>query len=189
MERTVSDFKVQALEQLTDQVRFAPPGVRQEQLDRARTLLAQIKPNRTYPYQFVCYRITNFRSEDHPNLLITGEDLRNDLNQFLERMARTLQAASLEMPAEPMLSLAEVSKRLKVSTKTIGRWRKHGLIGQQVLRNGRRQLAYSRSVVEQFVVNHPREVSRGGRFSHLSGDEKDEIIRRARNLADVGGSF
>jgi RNA polymerase primary sigma factor len=189
MERTVSDFNVQALEQLTDQVRFAPPGVRQEQLDRARTLLAQTKPNRSYPYQFVCFRITNYRSEDHPNLLITGEDLRHDLNQFLERVARTLQAAALEMPAEPMLSLAQVSKRLHVSTKTVGRWRKHGLIGQQVMQNGRRQLAFSQSVVEQFEANHPSEIARGSRYSHLSGEEKDDIIRQARSLAGVGGSF
>src|SRR5438874_1212040 len=38
-EGAMSEFKVSAMEKLTDQqVRFAPPGVRQQQLERARTL-------------------------------------------------------------------------------------------------------------------------------------------------------
>ena len=184
----MSEFIVTALEQLTEQVRFAPPGIRQEQLDRARALLAQVRPERAYPYQFVCYRITNYRSAGHANLLIGGEDLRHDLNLFLDRVARTLQTG-LELPAEPMFSLAQVSQQLNVSTKTVSRWRKHGLIGQHVMQNGRRQLAFPQSVVERFVASHPRQVERGSKFSHLSVEEKDEIIRRARRLANVGGSL
>src|SRR5262249_9497199 len=129
------------------------------------------------------------RSDDHPNLLIRGEDLKHDLNLFLERVARTLQATPLEMPAEPMFSLAQVSERLNVSTKTISRWRKHGLIGQHVMCNGRRQLAFPQSVVEQFVASHRREIARGSKFSQLTINEKDEIIRRARRLADFGGTL
>jgi len=188
VEHAVSDFKVQALEQLTDQVRFAPPGVRQEQLDRARALMAQVRGERSYPYQFVVYRITNFRSDDQPNLLIQGDELRHDLDLFTERVARTLQTG-FELPAEPMFSLEQVSQKLNVSTKTVSRWRKHGLIGQHVMQNGRKQLAFSQSVVERFVESHPREVARGSKFSHLSLEEKDEIIRRARRLANVGGSL
>lgn len=186
----MSDFRIHALEQLTDQqVRFAPPGIRKEQLERARTLLTQVKPAKQYPYQFVCFRITDYRTGAYPNLLIAGEDLRHDLNLFLERLAWSLQTTPMEMPAEPMLSLSQVSRKLKVSTKTITRWRKHGLIGQTVLKNGRRRLGYPQSVVEQFVAAHPKEVSRGERFSHLTEREKEEIIRRARRLAHCGGSL
>ena len=186
----MSDFKVQALERLTEQVRFAPPGVRQEQLERAGVLHAQVKPERQYPYPFVCFRITNYRTDDNANLLISGVDLKHDLDLFRERVARSLQTAGLEMPAEPMLSLDEVSRKFNVSTKTISRWRKHGLIGQHVTTTkGRRQLAFPRSVVEQFVAGHGREVSRGGRFSRLSDGEKDEIIRRARCMAHFGSSL
>jgi len=88
-----------------------------------------------------------------------------------------------------MLSLAQVSKKLNVSTKTIARWRKHGLIGQTVKHNGRRQLRFPQSVVENFLAAHQKEVSRGSRFSHLSEEEKDDIIRRARRLVYAGGSL
>ncbi len=185
----MSDFKVQALERLTEQVRFAPPGVRQEQLERTGALHAQIKPDRQYPYPFVCFRITNYRTDDNAKLLISGADLKHDLDLFRERIARSLTTAGLELPAEPMLSLNEVSRKFNVSTKTISRWRKHGLIGQHVMGNGRRQLAFPRSVVEQFVAGHRREVSRGSRFSRLSDLEKDEIIRRAHGLAHVGSTL
>jgi RNA polymerase primary sigma factor len=186
----VSDFKVPALEQLTDQqVRYAPPGVRQEQLARARRLHREIKTNRQYPYQFVCFRITDYRSNAYPKLLIRGDQLRHDLDLFRDRIARSLQITPLEMPTEPMLSLDQVSKKLNVSTKTIARWRKHGLIGQTVMQNGRRQLRFPQSVVEQFLATHQKEVARGSRFSHLSDEEKDEIIRRARRLAYAGGSL
>ncbi len=186
----MSDFKVTALEQLTDQqVRFTPPGVRQLQLERARALLAQVKPGRQYPFQFICFRITDYRSDSNPNLLIAGEDLRHDLDLFLDRVARSLQTAQLEMPVEPLLSLTQVQTKLNVSTKTIARWRKRGLIGQHIVQNGRRQLAFPKSVVEQFVVNHPKQVERGGRFSHLTDAEKDDIIRRARRLAYSGGGL
>ena len=186
----MSDFRVQALEHLTDQqVRFAPPGVRREQLERARALLAQIKPERQYPYEFVGYRITDYRTTSHPNLLIAGADLRHDLDLFLEKLSRSLQATPFEMPAEPMLSLNQVSKKLRVSTKTVARWRKHGLIGQTIFQNGRRRLGFPQSVVEQFVAVHPKEVARGEKFSHMTISEKDEIIRRARRLARNGGTL
>jgi len=58
----VAAFKHPALKQLTDQqVRFAPPARRMEQLTRAQKLLGEIESDRAYPYQFVCYRVTDFR--------------------------------------------------------------------------------------------------------------------------------
>lgn len=183
----MSEFRISALEHLAEQVRFAPPGVRQEQMDRARALREQIRSGRAYPYQFVHYRITNFRTDQHAGLLIEADDLRHDLEMFADRLARTLQTG-LELPAEPLLTLAEVSRRFNVSTKTISRWRKHGLVGIQVAKEGRRQLMFPQSVVERFVAEHPELVERGRRFAHLSLDEKQEIIRQARNLANIGGS-
>src|SRR5207249_3572484 len=82
--KTVSDFKNPALMQLTDQqVRFAPPARRLEQLARAEQLLAEIEPARQYPYQYVCYRVTDFRPDSYPDLLIDGEDLEHDLCLFI----------------------------------------------------------------------------------------------------------
>src|SRR5262249_56349610 len=91
-EAAVPGFKVAALEELSDQqVRFAPVARRREQMARAEKLLGEVEPTRRYPYQYVCYRITEFRSDAYPDLLIPGRDLKHDLERFLDRLARALQ--------------------------------------------------------------------------------------------------
>src|SRR5476649_2608867 len=100
----MKDYKHEALKELADQqVRFAPPPRRLEQLKRAEQLLTEIDPDRAYPYQFLCYRITE--------------------------MANSLPAIPVEEVAEPVLTIEQISKKLNVTTKTIHRWRKRSLIG------------------------------------------------------------
>jgi RNA polymerase sigma factor (sigma-70 family) len=184
----VNSFRNPALKQLTDQqVRFAPPARRVDQIARAERLLAEIEPRKQYPYQFICYRITDFRPNSYPDLLISGEDLKHDLYQFLAELARSMPPVPVEEAAEPVLTLEQISKQLNVSTKTISRWRERGLVGRRFLCNGRRQVGFPQSVVERFVEANQERVQRSGRFSQLTDDEKDEIVRRARRLARVGG--
>ncbi len=180
----MSNFNHPALKQLTDQqVRFAPPARRAEQLVRAERLLAEIEPTRLYPYQFVCFRITEYRPDSYPDLLISGEDLRHDLYLFMAELTRSMPPVPVEEVSEPVLTLDEISKRLNVSTKTISRWRDQGLIGRRILCNGKRQLGFPESMVQRFVAANPERVERGSRFSQLSDAEKEEILRRAKRLS------
>jgi len=184
----VSQFINPALKQLTDQqVRFAPPARRREQVARAERLLSEIEPARQYPYSFVCFRITDYRSDAHADLLIPGDELKRDLLLFVKRLERSFPALPIEQALEPMLTLEQISKRFNVSTKTVSRWRERGLVGQRVIIKGRRQLAFSQSIVEQFLATHQEQVERSGRFSHLSDGEKEDILRRARRLSRAGG--
>jgi len=117
----VTGFKHPALKQLTDQqVRFAPPTKRLEQLGRVEKLLLEIEPEKQYPYQYICYRITDFRPDSYPDLLVGGSDLDHDLRQMIEMLRPA------ELATEPVWTLEEVSKQLKVSTKTIRRWKARG---------------------------------------------------------------
>jgi len=89
----MSEFKNPALKQLTDQqVRFAPPARRLDQLARAERLLAEIDKSREYPYQYVCYRITDFRPISYPDLKISGADLEHDLYSMIEALSRSTPA-------------------------------------------------------------------------------------------------
>jgi len=180
----VSLFTIPALRELTDQqVRFAPPPRRLEQMVRAEQLLAEIDPARQYPYQFICFRITEFRPESYPDLVIKGQDLKHDLFSLIHELAQSMPAMPVESMAEPVLTLEQMSKRLNVSTKTINRWRQCGLIGLPVLYKGRRQVGFLPSLVEPFLAANQERVERGSRFSQLSEEEKEEILRRARRLA------
>ncbi len=178
----MTGFKHPALKQLTEQqVRFAPPARRLEQVARAERLLAEIDETRQYPYQYVCYRLTEFRPDSYPDLRILGADLAHDLRQMIEWMT------PVEALPEPVLTLEELSKRFNVSTKTIRRWRERGLMGLRVVTNGRVQVAFLPSAVDKFLASNRDRVERGSRFSQLSEQERDEILRRARRLSRVSG--
>jgi RNA polymerase sigma factor (sigma-70 family) len=185
----VNDFKNPALRQLTDQqVRFAPPARRQTQLAAAERLLAEIDPHRPYPYQYICYRITDYRPDSFPDLLIDGQDLSHDLCLMIEALARSTPAVPVEAVPEPVLTMEQMSQRFNVSTKTISRWRERGLVSRRVVYNGRRQVGFLQSVVDRFLETNRDRVERGGRFSQLSTDEREEILRRAKRLARVHSS-
>jgi len=187
----MNDFRHPALKQLTDQqVRFAPPARRREQLARAARLLGEIDPAKVYPYQYVCYRVTDFRTDAYPDLRIPGDDLRHDLRLLVDRLDRTLPTLPIEKALEPMVTLDEVSQELNVSTKTLRRWQAaHDLVGWRVLVKGRRHLGFPASAVERFKQTNTARIERGGRFSHLSDTEKDEILTTARHMARAGGTL
>jgi len=173
----VTGFKHPALQQLTDQqVRFAPPARRLEQMARAQQLLCEVESGKQYPYQFICYRITEYRPESYPDLLIEGSELAHDLVLLIEALD------------EPVVTLEELSKRLNVSTRTIRRWASYGLVGRRVLRDGKRQVCYQQSVIDRFLDCHPERVQRGSRFTQMSEAERDQILKRARRLSRVNGS-
>jgi RNA polymerase sigma factor (sigma-70 family) len=189
-EEPVSEFKIQALKELAEQqTRFAPTVRRQAQVASALKLLREIDPAKQYPYQYVCFRVTEYRSDAHADLLISGEDLRHDLELFSRRVEKSLPALPIEHAVEPMLTLEEVSRRFNVSTKTISRWRVKGLTSRRVKVNGRSQLGFPRAAVEKFVADHRDLVEKGARFSHLTEIEKDDILRLARELREIGSTL
>jgi len=180
-------FQHPTLKELTDQqVRFAPVSRRTLQLSNAQRLLVDVQVDRDYPYQFVCYKITDFRPEAHAEISINGKVLQHDLAQMILRLERSLPPLPIELAAEPMLSLDEVSRRFNVSTKTVTRWRLLGLAARRVLVENKRQLGFPLSAVEAFASNHASQVQRGTKFSQMTTGEKDAVIRQARHFAADG---
>ena len=179
-------YRHPALKQLKEQqVRFAPKERRVEQLDRAERLLGEIKPERRYPYEYLCFRITGFRPENMPALVLDGEDVRHDLRMFVEDLSGTV-SQSVDQLAEPVLTVAAVSRRFNVSQRTVSRWRGQGLVARRFLIGGRPQVGFLESSLARFVDANRDQVDRGSRFRLLSDEERDDIVRRARRMAQVG---
>jgi len=184
--KVVAAFHHPALKQLTDQqVRFTPPARRLEQLTRAQTLLGEIESGKSYPYQFVCFRITDYRPDSYPDLLILGTELAHDLSLFIEALGGSMPAAEL---AEKSVCLEDLARQLNVSTRTIRRWRKLGLVGRRVVRNGKRQVYYVQSVVDRFLAGHREQVERGSKFSQMTSQEREAILLSARCLSQSFGT-
>jgi RNA polymerase sigma factor (sigma-70 family) len=182
-----TDYLNPIIRQLRDQqVRFAPREKKIEQVNRAEKLLAELDARRTYTYEYLCYRITDYRPESFPNLKFSGEDAGHDLRLFVEDLSD-----AADMPAsgagECVLTVDELSKMFKVSTKTISRWRQQGLVSRRFVFDGRKRVGFLKSSVEQFVARNEDRVRRGARFSQLTAKERGEIVERARRLARAGG--
>ena len=96
-------------------------------------------------------------------------------------------AAPGGVPAgEEILSIEDLARRFNVSTKTISRWRDHGLVAERFVVDGRRRVGFPAGAVERFIRTNRLRIDRGSRFSQLSPDEHDKIIQWARRLATAG---
>ncbi len=157
----VSRYCNPVMKQLTDQqVRYAPHEVRLVQMKRAERLARELDPTRSYPYREICERVTTFRPEMYPDLVIGGQDAVHDLRCFVEDLSEStdLDVAHVD---EPVLTVQEISDRYNVSTKTVDRWRDRGLVSRRFkVGNRRRRIGFLKSSVESFVKNHANEVHR-----------------------------
>ena len=182
-----TDYLNPVIRQLRDQqVRFAPREKKLEQVGRAEKLLAEIEPQRTYPYDYLCYRITDFRPESFPNVKIAGQAASHDLRLLVEDLSESANIRA-ESAGEQVLTVEELSKLFNVSTKTISRWRQQGLVSRRFVFDGRKRVGFLRSSVARFAAQNEERVRRGAHFSQLTDEERTRIIDRARRLARAGG--
>ncbi len=176
-------YRHPGMKQLKDQqTRYAPKDRRLEQVERAEQLLGEIEATKQYPYEYLCYRITGYRPDGWPALVLDGGDVQHDLRLFVEDLSATVRQA-VEQAAEPVLTVAEVGRRYNVSTRTVTRWRRQGLVARRFVMAGRTKVGFLESSLERFVTAHRNQVERGSRFRQLTDAERDEIVRRARRMA------
>ncbi|MBU4398104.1 MAG: helix-turn-helix domain-containing protein, partial [Planctomycetes bacterium] len=164
------DYLNPAIRQLRDQqVRFAPREKRIEQAAQAERLLSELDPARTYPYEYICFRITNYRPESYPDLKLTGQEASHDLRLFVEDVS---DSAGVQAGAagERVLTVEGLAEQFNVSTKTISRWRRQGLVSRRFVMDGRKRVGFLQSSVDSFVERHRDRVSRGSRFSQLTDE-------------------
>ncbi|MGO8748905.1 MAG: sigma-70 family RNA polymerase sigma factor [Thermoguttaceae bacterium] len=181
------DYLNPALRQLRDQqVRFAPRDKKLEQAAAAEKLLAEMESSRTYTYEYLCFRITRYRPESYPDLKTTGKEAAHDLQLFIEDLS---DAANLPVhnAGEEVLTVDDLSRKFQVSTKTVSRWRRQGLVSRRFVFGGRKRVGFLASSVQRFVDRNQERVRRGAQFSQLSMEERSGIIDRARRLARAGG--
>ncbi len=179
------DYRNDGVRELRNQLRFAPRTKKIEQAARAEMLLGEIDAQRQYAIDYLCYRITDYRPEQASRQTVAGADVVHDLRLFIEEVSDDADMR-IEDAGEPVQTVEQLSKSLKVSTKTISRWRDQGLVSRRFNVDGRKRVGFLQSSVDRFVSANRERVKRGERFSQLSDDERSEIIERARHLAAAG---
>ena len=168
---------------LAHQLTLSPRRLRVDQIRAIDELLGVVESARAYPFDFVCFRITAYRkrgSDAGPS--IPGKALIADLVALAEVLSRKSKLTVAEL-GEPCCTHVELASEFEVSTKTIRRWRSRGLMGLRLgYEDGVNRLAFSRRTIDRFTAKHGRLVARGASFKQLTADERDGIVRRAREL-------
>ncbi len=169
--------------ELAHQLTLSPRRLRIEQIRGIDSLLGDIQPQKAYPFDLVCYRITEYRKRGaKPGPSIPGEALIRDLVTMAEVCSRQAKLTSAEL-GEPFKTHRELADELNVSTKTIRRWRDRGLMGLRVFfEDGVNRLAFCRRTIERFTSQHKDLVERGSSFKQLSEAERRAIVERAEQL-------
>jgi RNA polymerase primary sigma factor/RNA polymerase sigma factor len=181
------DYQSHVIRDLCDQqIRFAPRVKKLQQVEAAERLISELDPQKDYPYEYVCFRITGYRPEEGAHLKINGDELLHDLRLFVEDLSDAADM-SAENIGEQVLTVEELAKQFNVSTKTISRWRELGLVSRRLVFDGRKRVGFLRSSVDRFVRKNQERVARGARFSQLTDEQRQDIVDRARRLASAGG--
>jgi len=177
-------IKNQDLAQLLVQIRFTPPKHRRKQLDAAEKLFAIIEPDKEYPFDFVCFRITGYHPKGSvEQQLIKGRDLLEDLHIFISKLSGWV-APPVAGQSQKVYSVEDLAAKLDVSTKTVNRWRKRGLIARKfVFDDGGKRFGFLQSTVDKFIGQNPHLVTKARTFRRLKTREKQQIIKQAGRLA------
>ena len=175
-------IKSQNLAQLLMQLRFTPEKKRRKQLDAAEKLVAIIDKDKEYPFEFVSFRITGFNLKSE-NELIKGDELLEDLRIFISKLSGKL-ALPVTGQSQEIYSIEELAKNVGVSTKTIYRWRKQGLVARKyIFDDGIRRLGFLQSTVDEFLTSHQGLAVKAKNFSRLTDRQKQQIVKLAVKFA------
>ena len=181
--------KLPQIESLAAQLLRGPRRLRLHQLLSIDFLLSVIEPGSQYPYDFVCHALTGYRSPSDRSssaCLLDGGALVADLVALAECLSQDADIL-LSAWAGPVYAVKELAERFDVSTKTVFRWRRRGLVGWRFrLADRRMRLLFPDRCVRRFVAQNANLVTRGSSFSQLTKVERQRIVARAQELVDAG---
>lgn len=183
----MTGYRHQKLQKLEKQLLLSPKDVRVLCADRLEQLLCDLPSDARYPYRGIYWTITGFQLEEETQDSYLGGDLRPDLLRMLRTVSATCpcRATSTE---DVIYRPAELAGRLRVSAKTVQRWREKALISRAyVFPDGRVRVGIRSSNLDRFLTSNSRAVSLSSRFSLLSEREKAEMLALARRYRSLHG--
>jgi RNA polymerase primary sigma factor len=182
-------YRSPAIAEIAVQLKRGPTRLRLRQLLNIEFLFSVVDPKKPYPSDFVLHALTGYRArardgDGQGGRLIGGEALRGDLVTLAEDLSEQAGIPATGW-SEPLHAVTELAHRFDVSTKTVFRWHRRGLVGWRFrYDDGRVRLAFPDRCVRRFVAANANLVSRGSAFSQLTKQERQRIIEAARRLAD-----
>lgn len=173
--------------ELERQLRYAPRKALVSQMDAAEELVADVDPVGTYPSDFVTWRITSYRPEA-AGTMFSGSDVIADLAVFVQRLSERVDLRADDGPREALV-LSSLARENSVSTRTVQRWRREGLVCHYVDHGDGPVLSCFRDAFDRFQSRGGGRVARAGTFARMDAGEVEAIVEAARSLAANGRSL
>ncbi|MDY7009590.1 MAG: sigma-70 family RNA polymerase sigma factor [Planctomycetota bacterium] len=181
-------YKNEHIGELARQLSAGPMRLRKGYVDSAEALLGIIEPHTDYPYEFVVYRLTGYRSRRRGSAeTVGGQDLIGDLHRLILEVCDSFDLRVVDYD-EAAFDTPSLAGKFGVSIKTIRRWRKNGLVARRmVLSNGRKRIAFLESSIRTFAKRRRKLILRSARFTRLTKSERRSIVRQARRMVARSG--
>ncbi len=176
-------FRVGEIGELGRQLEYAPAEARRRHMEAAERLLAEIDPGRVYPLDFVVFRITGYRPDPASEpVSLVGEALVADLVMLIQRLSEGLDLPG-SAPDNRAIRFEDVAGVLNVSSRTLQRYRRQGLVCHfAVFPGGEKRLACFRDRLERFVDGHRERLERAASFARMGPELRRAIVEEARGL-------
>ncbi len=154
-------------------------------------ILTQITAQQTYKVQSLVQQILDAAAESdlissiNTDETISGTDACHDLTKLIEDLT-DVASMPIDAAGEPVHTVENLSKLFDVSTKTISRWRRQGLIGRKFVIDGRKRVGFLKSSVDRFISGNRKQIERSSRFRQMTDQERGQIVSEARRLSLTG---
>jgi len=158
---------------------LAPRQVKVRLLERIEEFLKEVSPDKTYPFDYIVFRVTGRRPEEPSGFLMTASEVEVTLSKVLEEVGQavTVYAESID---EPICTIDELAARWEVSPITVMRWRRAGLPGR-LFRFGRsrRKIGVRQSLAAKFETERARLIRLARVRRRLSDEERIAVTEEA----------
>ncbi len=180
----MNKIKNEQLRSFFAELRFTPSKGKLKQLENARAFLPAVNPSRQYPLDFICFKLTDYRPrQPMTGEPVPGEQLTQGLKLFIRQLSRHL-APKTENQPHLVYSTEQLAKRFSISTKTVQRWQKKGLLAAfYTFPDGSKKLGFSEPDLNIFIDNNPDLVKRASAFTKITDREHEKIIALIRELS------
>ncbi len=172
------------LNDLFEQLRFAPQRKQFDMLMAAAELVGQIKDDRQYPLEFICFKITEYRPKQNlADVIVTGKQLKQALQSYILNLSRKLKlkAASRD---QQIYTLDQLAQKLDISRRTLDRWRKKGLVAAYyIFEDGEKKIGIAQKDLNSFRKKYPDLVENAVNFNRIDQKDRQQIIKMARDIS------
>lgn len=155
-------------------------------IERAEGLARELDAGRTYPDDFVFYRIVGQRTAAAGAKQCSGEAALSDLACLVERLSEQISLKPSEL--KDAVPAGELCERWSISRKTLDRMRRRGLIGRRVEGgDGVVRIVFMPETAAWFEGARQSELGRATRFTRIPEDAQARIIRNAARYKKWAG--